>query len=71
MAEDKKLNDIEVWDRLNAALDELRGAEGQTIRGETALRTARDTLSLIQMGHLSSMDSGDDRNAAIKSRDAT
>lgn len=66
MADDKKLSDIEVWDRLHAALDLLRDVRGETVRGDTALKTSVQALTLIQMGHLSAMDKGSDKNPAIK-----
>ncbi len=66
MADDKPLNDVEVWDALHEAIQTLEGRTGETVRGETALRTARETLKMIQMGHLAAMDSGNDNNVAIR-----
>lgn len=71
MADEKTLSDVEVWDALHDAILTLEGKAGATTRGDTAIRTARETLKLIQMGHLSAMDSGDDRNKAIRDQAET
>lgn len=68
MADKKLMTDVEVWDALQAARDALGTATGETVRGATALKTAREALTLIQMGHLASMDKDTDRNEAIKAR---
>lgn len=52
MADDKPLNDLETWDRLNAALDALGTAPGHTKAADTALGAARRALILLQMGVL-------------------
>ena len=56
MADDKPLNDIETWDRLNAALDALGTAPGHTQVANTALIAARRSLVLLQMGVLKSAE---------------
>jgi len=43
-----KLSDNQVGDRLHAALEAVGTDEGETIRGNTALVAARQTLSLKQ-----------------------
>jgi hypothetical protein len=47
-----KLSDNQVGDRLHAALEAIGTDEGETIRGNTALVAARQTLSLLQQGLL-------------------
>ena len=61
-----KLNDEQTYDRLYAALLALGGEEGQTVRGDTSLKAARQALVLLQMGLLKAMDDDSDRNVAIK-----
>ncbi|WP_457299167.1 hypothetical protein [Phyllobacterium sp. P5_D12] len=61
-----KLNDEQAYDRLYAALLALGGEEGQTVRGDTSLKAARQALVLLQMGLLKAMDDDSDRNVAIK-----
>jgi len=43
----KKLSDNQVGDRLHAALEKIGTCEGKTIRGNTALAAARQTLSAV------------------------
>jgi hypothetical protein len=45
-----KLFDNQVGDRLYAALEAIGTDEGETIRGNTALVAARQTLSLLAAG---------------------
>jgi hypothetical protein len=47
-----KLSDNQVGDRLFAALEAIGTDEGETIRGNTASVTARQTLSLLEQGVL-------------------
>jgi hypothetical protein len=47
-----KLSDNQVGDRLHAALEAVGTDEGETIRGNTALVAARQTLSLLKQGLL-------------------
>jgi len=47
-----KLSDNQVGDRLHAALEAVGTDEGETIRGNTALVAARQTLSLLGQGLL-------------------
>jgi hypothetical protein len=47
-----KLSDNQVGDRLHAALEAVGIDEGETIRGNTALLAARQTLSLLEQGLL-------------------
>ena len=46
------LSDNQVGDRLHAALEAVGTGEGETIRGNTALVAARQTLSLLKQGLL-------------------
>jgi hypothetical protein len=47
-----KLSDNQIGDRLYAALETIGTDEGETIRGNTALVAARQTLSLLEQGLL-------------------
>jgi hypothetical protein len=47
-----KLSDNQVGDRLHTALEAVGIDEGETIRGNTALVEARQTLSLLKQGPL-------------------
>jgi hypothetical protein len=47
-----RLSDNQVGDRLHAALEAVGTEEGETIRGNTALVAARQTLSLLKQGLL-------------------
>ena len=47
-----KLSDNQIGDRLYAALATIGTDEGETIRGNTALVAARQTLSLLEQGLL-------------------
>lgn len=56
MADEKPLNDTEVWNRLHAALEALGTAPGTTKAGDTALTAARRALVYFQMGVLKSAE---------------
>jgi len=47
-----KLSDNQAGDRLHAALGAVGIDEGETIRGNTAMVAARQTLSLLEQGLL-------------------
>jgi hypothetical protein len=47
-----KLSDNQIGDRLHAALEAVGTDEGETIRGNTALVAARQTLGLLKLGLL-------------------
>jgi hypothetical protein len=47
-----KLSDNQIGDRLCAALEAIGTDEGETIRGNTALVAARQTLNLLEQGLL-------------------
>ena len=66
MADDKPLNDNQVHDRLHAALEALGTVEGETIHGDTALKTARRSLVLLQLSVLTSQAKGDAGNDNVK-----
>ncbi|MDX1006752.1 hypothetical protein GOE08_07615 [Sinorhizobium medicae] len=64
-----KLSDDQVYERLHAAYLALGREEGETVRGDTALKAARRALTLLQMGHVAAQDSAGDKNHAIKAQD--
>jgi hypothetical protein len=47
-----RLSDNQVGDRLRAALEAVGTEEGETIRGNTALVVARQTLNVLEQGLL-------------------
>ncbi|WP_290687303.1 MULTISPECIES: hypothetical protein [unclassified Haematobacter] len=49
----EKLNDDQVYERLHAALIALGAQDGETVRGDTAIKTARRAMLLLQLGLLS------------------
>jgi hypothetical protein len=55
-----KLSDNQVGDRLHTALEAIGTNEGETIRGNTALYVARQTLSLLEQGLLIAAESNSD-----------
>jgi len=57
----KKLSDNQVGDRLHAALEKIGTCEGKTIRGNTALAAARQTLSLLKQDLLIAAERNSDR----------
>lgn len=46
----KPLSDNEIDDLFKAWLDALDDASGKTVHGETALKTARDALTMLSLG---------------------
>lgn len=66
MADDKPLSDNQVHDRLHAALEALGTADGETIHGDTALKTARRSLVLLQLSVLTSQAKGDAGNDNVR-----
>jgi hypothetical protein len=60
MADDKPLSDTQVHERLHAALLLLGSAPGKTIAGDTAMKSARRSLLLLQMGVVASEAANDD-----------
>lgn len=66
MSENQPLSDDEVFERLHAVLLELVNANGATVRGDTALKAARQALALLQMSLLKAQDQASDELAAIK-----
>jgi hypothetical protein len=61
-----KLSDDQAYERLHTALLALGKEEGQTVRGDTSLKAAKQALALLQMGLLKAMDESIDKNVAIK-----
>lgn len=54
------LSDNEIDDRLYTALEKLGDEPGDTIRGNTAIETARQALACLRLGLLWSMEKGED-----------
>ena len=50
------ISDDEAYERLHAALTALGREDGQTTRGDTALKAARKALALLQMGLIAAID---------------
>lgn len=65
MAEDKPLNDNQVHDRLHAAIEALGSAIGETVHGDTALKSARRSLMLLQLAVLTAQAKGDAVNGNV------
>lgn len=53
---DKPLDDNAVHDRLHAAIEALGEEPGETVHGNTTLETARRSLRLMQLGHLTASE---------------
>ncbi len=66
MSEKPPLSDDEVYERIHAALLALGRDSGATVRGDTSLKAARKSLTLLQLGLLAAMEKNIDNNAAIK-----
>jgi hypothetical protein len=60
-----KLSDNQVGDRLHAALEVLGAAEGETIRGNTALVAARQALTLLEQGLLIAAEQKSDHPSTV------
>ena len=63
-----KLSDNQVGDRLHAALEAVGIDEGETIRGNTALLAARQTLSLLEQGLLIAAERNSDYVSTVMSQ---
>jgi hypothetical protein len=57
---DRKLSDNQVHDRLVAAAEALAGPEAETLRGQTALDTARKAMVLLQLGLVAAMEKAEE-----------
>jgi hypothetical protein len=66
MADDKPLNDNQVHDRLHAAMEALGTADGETVHGDTALKSARRSLMLLQLAVVTAQAKGDAVNDNLK-----
>lgn len=66
MADDKPLNDNQVHDRLHAAMEALGNAEGETVHGDAALKTARRSLMLLQLAVVTGQAKGEAGNDNVK-----
>jgi hypothetical protein len=60
MADDKPLSDNQVHDRFHAALLLLGNSPGVTKHGDTALKSARHALLLLQMGVVAASEAAND-----------
>lgn len=65
MADDQPLSDNQVHDRLNAASEALGDAQGATVRGQTALETARKVLWNLQLAVLLGGERSTDPDAPL------
>jgi hypothetical protein len=63
-----KLSDNQVGDRLHAALEAVGTEEGGTIRGNTALVAARQTLRLLEQGLLIAAERNSDDVSVVMSQ---
>jgi len=63
-----KLSDNQIGDRLHAALDVLGKEEGATIRSNTALIAARQSLALLMNGLLIAEAEGSDHVSTAMSQ---
>ena len=63
-----KLSDNQVGDRLHAALEAVGIDEGETIRGNTALLAARQTLALLEQGLLIAAERNSDYVSTVMNR---
>jgi hypothetical protein len=61
-----KLSDNQIGDRLYAALEAIGTDEGETIRGNTALVAARQTLSLLEQGLLIAAERNSDDVSVLR-----
>jgi hypothetical protein len=60
-----KLSDNRVGDRLHAALEMIGTEEGETVRGNTALIAARQSLSLLKQGLLIAAERNSDHVSIV------
>lgn len=65
MSEKPPLTDDEVYERLHAAWLALGREDGQTNRGDTSVKAARQALVTLQLGLLAAMDQSDEQNRVI------
>jgi len=63
------LTDIEVHERLCAAAEAIGDASGVTIRGNTALETARRALVMLQLALVQAMEDRTDKLTGVKDQD--
>jgi hypothetical protein len=60
-----KLSNNQIGDRLHTALEALGTDEGETIRGNTALVAARQTLTLLEQGLLIAAERNSDHLGTV------
>lgn len=67
----KPLSDNEIHDRLTAARQIIGDEAAETVRGDTALKAARQVLSGLGLALLLAGEQESDRLAGVKDPDAT
>ncbi len=60
------LSDVEIYDRMHAALEALGHEKGETGHGDTAIKAARRALALLQAGHLMKMEGVEEASPPIR-----
>lgn len=65
MSDEKPLSDIEIYDRLFAAVETLGKEDGVTARGDTTIKAARQALKTLQFGLIAAMENSEPTNKAI------
>jgi len=63
-----KLSDNHIGDRLHAAIEMIGSDEGETVRGNTALIAARQSLTLLKEGLLIAAERNSDHLSTIMSQ---
>lgn len=66
----KPLTDIEVHERLTAARELMGDAAGETVRGQTALKAARQVLSGLGLALLLAGEQQSDKLDGVRGQDA-
>jgi hypothetical protein len=60
-----KLSDNQIGDRLHSAIEMIGTEEGETVRGNTALVAARQSLSLLKEGLLIAAERNSDHLSIV------
>ena len=64
MADDQPLTDNQVHDRLHAAMEAIGSNSGKTVHGDTALKSARKALLMLQLGVVTAQAKADEAPTA-------
>lgn len=67
----KPLSDIDIHERLTAARKIIGDGEAETVRGDTALKAARQVLSGLGLALLLAGEQESDRLAGVRGPDET